>query len=173
MEVHTKTLYKNTLINMKKLSLLATFLIVMASCTINPMVDENGKRYEGNVHKCSTFFQVSRDILKLNLESLEGEVFSLKKISEILGNPLNKKNIDSIEYYYFGTPGETDGCSVTVPVKNNKIGISSVFGKDSSCTEYAWNSINKIGNFYWEQTSLKFGLGEGGCGDVTIYKRSF
>lgn len=74
MEVHTKTLYKNILINMKKLSLLATFLIVMASCTINPMVDENGKRYEGNVHKCSTFFQVSRDILKLNLESLEGEV---------------------------------------------------------------------------------------------------
>ena len=152
---------------------LAIFLMFsLTSCTLNNFIDDTGQPYEGTFHQCSNFSKVDADILRLNLESLEGKTFDLNVITQILGNPLNKKNIDSTDYYYFGTTGKENVCSVTVPVKNKKIGLISTYGDNHSCQDFSYKSVSEIGEFFWVQTSLQFWMGEGNCGDIAIYRRT-
>ncbi len=147
-------------------------VLLISSCTINPyQLDENVKNYEGDFHKCATPDKVGLETLKLNLDSLEGSEYNLNKISKLLGNPIDKKNIDNIDYYYFGSPGEARGCSVSIPVKDNKISGISVYGSTNSCSGFTENAVKQIGNFYQLYVGWQFALGEGNCGNWAIFKK--
>tara|TARA_B110000858_G_C17422363_1_gene301736 strand:- start:46 stop:528 length:483 start_codon:yes stop_codon:yes gene_type:complete len=150
--------------------LLVPIILLVTSCAITPYAPEIEQKHEGSFFQCSTPWDVKTTTLSLNLETFENEVFNLSKLVPILGNPVDKKNIDNQDYYYFGTLGQSGGCAVSFAVKDSvTLGVSTV-GSDNSCGAFSQKSIQHIGDFYFMYTGFQFNLGEGNCGDWTIYK---
>ena len=145
-------------------------LFLLASCAVTPYSPEIEQKHTGSFFQCSTLKDVKTKTLSLNLKTLENESFNLSTIVPILGNPIDKKNIDNQDYYYFGTLGQTGGCTVSFAVKDKvTLGVSTV-GLSDSCGAFSEKSIRHIGDFYYMYTGFQFNLGEGNCGDWTIYK---
>ena len=145
-------------------------IFLLSSCAITPYSPEIEQKHEGSFFQCSTIGDVKTKTLSLNLKTLENEVFDLSSIVPILGNPVDKKNIDNQDYYYFGTAGQSGGCTVSFAVKDSvTLGVSSV-GSGNSCEAFSEKSIQYIGDFYFMYTGFQFMLGDGNCGDWTIYK---
>ena len=118
-------------------------VLLVSSCTINPYLVEEDNDFDGSFYECSVENKVGLRTLSLNLKKFEDTVFDLNNLSSLLGNPIDKKNIDNIEYYYFGSPGESGGCSVTVPVKNKQINGISVYGSTKSCSGFTENTVKQ------------------------------
>lgn len=146
-------------------------VLFVSSCTINPYLDEEKKDFDGSFYRCSVENKVGVETLSLNLKKFEDTIFNLNNLSSLLGNPIDKKNIDNIEYYYFGSPGESGGCSVTVPVKNKQINGISVYGTTESCSSFTESSVKQNGKFYYLYVGWQFMLGEGNCGEWAIFER--
>ena len=154
---------------LRTLSLLS-LIILISSCAIAPYSPEVEQKHDGSFFQCSTVDDVKTKTLSLNLKTLENEVFDLSKIVPILGNPVDKKNIDNQDYYYFGTTGQSRGCTVSFAVKDSTIRGVSTVGSSNNCEAFTEKSVQYIGDFYYMYTGWQFMLGEGNCGDWTIYK---